>query len=265
MLVRPKFKIMNSKQAEDYYTRLQGEAIKNAIAGASENSYYRKRLKEIISYAESNNISTTEAVIKLTTIKIGDSKDDDIKEVEPGVYLGSWINIEHEFDYDLKLSFENIYDDKFKGRSGYSSYPSDWNHMIPFDYGVCDSPQQLLEYKYIPGDWGRYVLNKRNIEITPEIELELESEITLGDYLRNSERKFVVGFNPIFQEKENKGKGGGWRWHKWGGYIGKHNVQYEYLDDEDLTDINQDYILCFHIYEIKEVEEVEEEIKEEKE
>jgi hypothetical protein len=254
MLIRPKFKIMTPKQAEDYYARLQGSAIKNVMDGAGENNYYRKRLKEIITYAESNNITTTEAVIKLTTIKIGDSEDADIKEVETGVYFGSWINIEHEFDYDLKLSFENIQDDKFKHRSGYTSYPSEFDYMIPFDYGVCDSPAQFLEYQFTPGDWARYVIHNKNIEITPEIEKSLDTKITLGDYLRNSERKFAVGFHPMIQDKESEG--GGWRWHKWGQYIGKHDIKCEYLDDEDLSDISQDFILCFHIYEFKDAEEI---------
>jgi hypothetical protein len=152
----------------------------------------------------------------------------------------------------MSANFDDIRDKKYYGKSAKSCYPSDTNHLIPFDYGVCDNPDQLLNYKFTPGDWGAYKLRKLGIEITPEIEKELETEITLGDYLRNSDRKFAVGFNPIEQDPENPG--GGWRWHKWGGYIGNHDVQHEYLDDEDLSDIGQNYILCFHIYEFKDVE-----------
>ena len=251
MLIRPNFKILTQEQAESYLKRLVGE-VKQRVEDKKEATYYKKRLDEIRMYANTHGGTDIDAVIKLTQINIGDKESDDLKEIEPGVYVGSWINIEHEFDYDARISFENIKDPKFIGKSGYTCYPSEFNHMIPFDYGVCDSPEQLLNYKFTPGDYGRYILNKCGIEITPELDTELDTEITLGDYLRNSDRKFAVGFNPIKQNPENPG--GGWRWHKWGHYIGKHDVQCEYLDDEDLSDINQDFILCFHIYEFKDIE-----------
>lgn len=254
MLVRPKFKIMTPEQAEDYYNRLRAYAERDTSEG-KENSYYNNRIREIDSFAKWNNLTKIEACIDLNQISIGDTDFDNLIEKEPGVYVGSWINIEHEFDYDGKGDFENLRDPKFFGKSMSSCYPSEWNHMIPFDYGVCDTPEQFLNYKYTPGDFGRWILNNKKLEITPEIELELETEITLGEYLRNSDRKFAVGFNPIKQDPENPG--GGWRWHKWGTYIGKHNICCEYLDDEDLSDINQDYILCFHIYEFKDAEPVE--------
>lgn len=39
---------------------------------------------------------------------------------------------------------------------------------------------------------------------------------------------------------------GGWRWHKWGSYIGTYESKHEYLYDEDI-----DMIYVYHIYEIK--------------
>lgn len=65
--------------------------------------------------------------------------------------------------------------------------------------------------------------------------------------IKDKKNKYVIAVTPVFQEKENKGKGGGWRWHKWGEYIGKLNSQCEYLDDEDFGDDFQ-YILVFDIY-----------------
>jgi hypothetical protein len=41
---------------------------------------------------------------------------------------------------------------------------------------------------------------------------------------------------------------GGWRWHKWGPYIGNKNPQCEYLFDEDES-IQEVY--CWHIYKLK--------------
>ncbi len=62
--------------------------------------------------------------------------------------------------------------------------------------------------------------------------------------------KYAIGITPVEQNKENAGKGGGWRWHKWGKYIGELNPQYEYLDDEEFGDDFQ-YVLVFQLYKLK--------------
>lgn len=79
-------------------------------------------------------------------------------------------------------------------------------------YGVCDSVENLLSY-------------------IPELEA--------------SARKFVVRMTSEERDIENKGGGGGWRWHKWGPYIGSQDPQCEYLDDEPLIE----KIYTYHIYE----------------
>lgn len=77
-------------------------------------------------------------------------------------------------------------------------------------YGVCDSYEQILE-------------------LYPELE--------------NSERQFVVTLTKV--EREDQPEDFGWRWHKWGSYIGTQDPQHEYLYDD--THIDQVY--CYHIYE----------------
>ena len=62
---------------------------------------------------------------------------------------------------------------------------------------------------------------------------------------------WFIAITKVYQDKENAGKGGGWRWHKWGDYIGKLDPQHEYLDDEDFGDDWQGYVLCYHIYPVK--------------
>jgi hypothetical protein len=69
------------------------------------------------------------------------------------------------------------------------------------EFGICDTPQQFID-KYF----------KR---------------------LFYDNRILVVGFAHISKDTSNKGKGGGWRWHKWGEYVGEGNPQCEYLDDEE--------------------------------
>ena len=49
--------------------------------------------------------------------------------------------------------------------------------------------------------------------------------------------------------KSSQSETGGWRWYRWGPYIGTKNPQFEYLIDEG-PDIEE--IFVFHIHEVKE-------------
>lgn len=79
-------------------------------------------------------------------------------------------------------------------------------------YGVCDNYEQILE---------RY-----------------------DNLLSNPDKNYVVGLCTV--RRKDQGPDGGWRWHKWGKYIGTQNPQHEYLYD----DTHIDEIYCYHIYEI---------------
>ena len=89
---------------------------------------------------------------------------------------------------------------------GYEQYPE----TTVGPYGVCDSVEQLLA-------------------ACPELE--------------DRGREFVVTVTPVC--KDDEPDYGGWRWHKWGKYIGTQNPQCEYIRDEPSID----EVLCFHIYE----------------
>jgi len=82
-------------------------------------------------------------------------------------------------------------------------------HDIP-EYGVCDGWEQILE-------------QNPKLATIPE--------------------KYIIHVTPIVRDQSNAGQGGGWRWHKWGEYIGAHEPQCEYLDDE--PDI--DKVFVFHV------------------
>lgn len=86
----------------------------------------------------------------------------------------------------------------------------------PFDcrecYGVCDNVQQILDHY-------------------PELQ-------------SSEDREFVVGITRI--RKEEQPEWGGWRWHKWGEYIGTQSPQCEYIHDE--PEIEE--VFVFHIYEV---------------
>lgn len=79
-------------------------------------------------------------------------------------------------------------------------------------YGVCDSVEQLLTH--------------------------LPEEVIKG------EKEYAVSV--VLLEKKYEPAEGGWRWHKWGPYIGTQNPQCEYLYDEpEIEDV-----LVYHVYEI---------------
>lgn len=79
-------------------------------------------------------------------------------------------------------------------------------------YGVCDTPEQFIE--------------------------------RFEKILDEDPRKFVVSFCIV--RKENQTPSGGWRWHKWGPYIGDKEPQCEYLYDE--PEIER--ACCYHVYEL---------------
>ena len=89
----------------------------------------------------------------------------------------------------------------------YDQYPENLSVEC---YGVCDSPEQLLEK-------------------CPEIE--------------TSDRGFIVTFHHL--KRAEQPKDGGWRWSKWGEYIGEQHPSCEYLADE--PKIEEVYI--YHIHE----------------
>lgn len=91
---------------------------------------------------------------------------------------------------------------------GYEDYPEKLSIGC---YGVCDSHHQVLAQ-------------------CPE--------------LADPDRRFVVTLTEVRREDQGEG---GWRWHKWGYYIGDHEIQHEYLYDEE----GIERVFCYHIYEAK--------------
>ena len=89
-------------------------------------------------------------------------------------------------------------------------------------YGVSDNASQVLDYY-------EHLLTN------------------YGDYM--NDRKFIIAMTPIF--REDQPEYGGWRWHKWGQYIGDFEPKCEYLYNEQ----GIDYVWVFTILEIEECEE----------
>lgn len=95
----------------------------------------------------------------------------------------------------------------------HETYPEFDDNYEYSPYGVCDEAGQVLE---------RY-----------------------SEWLNDPERRFCISLTKITKSEEPSS--GGWRWHKWGAYIGTKQPQYEYIYDED-DSIKEVY--CYHIYEL---------------
>ena len=120
---------------------------------------------------------------------------------------------DHNFLHREFLEFDNMTNIPFD--QSYESFKPEYNKV---QFGVADSVEQIKQYY------------KEEID--------------------DLNRKYFITITPVYQDKKNAGNGGGWRWHKWGKYIGELNPQCEYLDDEDFGD-SFEYVICFHLYEIK--------------
>lgn len=83
------------------------------------------------------------------------------------------------------------------------------------EYMVCDNVEQALEY------W------KGAVE--------------------NPDHKYVIALMPI--KKSDEPETDGWRWHKWGKYIGTQKPQCEYMFDEPEIEM----VYCAHIYNVEEI------------
>lgn len=71
---------------------------------------------------------------------------------------------------------------------------------------------------------------------------------THHDIIIDTNKKYAIVTHKIYQHDQPSKMG--WRWKKFGPYIGEHDIGTEYLYNEDLSDINQDYIIIFRILEV---------------
>lgn len=113
-------------------------------------------------------------------------------------------------DFFLEFFFEETLNLKYEDKY--------WSDGDVDSYGVADNLEQIKEY------YAKQILDPV--------------------------QKYFISVTPVKQDKSNAGKGVGWRWHKWGEYIGKFSPQCEYLNDEDFGPEFDGYVIIFHCYKI---------------
>ena len=83
-----------------------------------------------------------------------------------------------------------------------------------------------VAHSYMGHPWLGDDLRSYGVCDTPEAFLALYRTRLMRDT-----RTFVISFTHIEKDTSNAGRCGGWRWHKWGPYIGNGKPTCEYLDD----------------------------------
>lgn len=197
------------QEKEDFLKKLKEE-------GSIEDlglDYYRNKFKEWTLITKENY---SEDIILEE-----DSKDLDIT----GIYMS---DLNGHYDIEGLTNFNEV--DDFELIDKYKFFPMN---------GVSDNASQVKNY-----------LNKIiNIYLngTSKNVYFFEGQGLFNLIKNEPNYKFILLLTPIINNHDTS-LWGGWRWHKWGEYIGKHNPQYEYLDHE--TGI--DYVLVWKLCIVKE-------------
>lgn len=147
----------------------------------------------------------------------------------------------HVLDEDTKTTFKGCY----------------WTNLNPEN--LIDPATAYETYKHWPASSLGYGVSDNATQVFNHLQQALETYLTKDNsypfFIRgkrlykfltaNPNAIYMLGFHPVFNHHD--GTLGGWRWHKWGPYLGKHTPQCQYLDEEQ----NIDYVLIWHLYPLK--------------
>lgn len=155
-----------------------------------------------------------------------------------GIYSGMIINI------DDMLFFKNIKDvDKEQKKCPIGFYLD--GHNAEYDIPKLTNLKVKKTYSSFMADnieeWHSYKNPRENFGVCDNYKQILKEYPELK---KDKLNKFIVVMTPVY--KKDQSSEGGWRWHKWGHYIGKYKPQYEYLYDENI-----DMVWVFHIFEVE--------------
>lgn len=153
---------------------------------------------------------------------------------------------------DKRLILEDDTQTNFKG-----CY---WGNLNPEN--LIDHASAYETYKHWPASSLAYGVSDNATQVFKHLRHALETYLTKDSthsffirgkrlykfFTDNPNAVYLIRFYPVFNHHD--GKIGGWRWHKWGPYLGKHTPKCEYLDEEK----NIDYVLLWHLYPLKKKE-----------
>lgn len=142
------------------------------------------------------------------------------KKIEPGIYEIIDFNFEHKIDSISNhktldnYGMINLKDGSYKSTKdlGTGFKDIDWENLSS-TYGVADNIEQIKN-KFVKA-------------------------------IKSKDNEYVISITEI--KKDVQPDEGGWRWHKWGEYIGKQDPKCEYIADEPSIES----VFCFHIYKVQ--------------
>jgi hypothetical protein len=157
------------------------------------------------------------------------------REVKPGVYETGGFNFDHDIPHYTEF--------RVNGRS-YERISKDGLHV--------NFPEESDLFKNNPKArakaWNNYFKNTKECYGVAD---NIDQVCKLYKDAISSTNPVVISFVELNKSDEGEG---GWRWHKWGKYIGVQKPQCEYLKDEPIIE----KVIVFHIYSV-----VKKEIKDE--
>ena len=146
-----------------------------------------------------------------------------IKNIQTGVYESKSFNIVstyldessvYDYNHPLIRKIEKQIHEEFKDQNLMVSLTKirDATEEYESFYGVCDNLEQVLE-KY-------------------------------KDKVEDPAKNYIITLTPVLREEQSPDYG--WRFHKWGEYIGTHNIKYEYLYEQKDIDL----VYVYHLYRV---------------
>lgn len=113
-------------------------------------------------------------------------------------------------------------------------------HLQEGAYETGLNPHHVLEkpqYEQYPklGKVSEYSFGKIGSFSSYGVCDDLQNLLAACPELVTSERQFVITLCPMRSDEQCEE--GGWRWHKWGPYVGEQTPTCEYLYDEPLIDL----------------------------
>ena len=117
-----------------------------------------------------------------------------------------------------------------------------WGNLNPEN--LIDHATAYETYKHWPASSLAYGVSDNATQVFNHLQHTLETYLTKDSthsfFIRgkrlykfltdNPDAVYLIRFHPVFNHHD--GKTGGWRWHKWGPYLGKHIPQCQYLNEE---------------------------------
>ena len=149
-------------------------------------------------------LTTVDVVEKIYTLRERDARDELPMALSMGLASG---------ELDLKQVEPGVYE-AFSHNFGFIVDELEVSG-IKFDawFDSADSPHQ----------WGASNVTCDNVD---------QAKKHWQSHVDDPQKEFVLVLSPVHCSPENAGQGRGFRWSKWGPYIGTQEIKHEFLDDE---------------------------------